>query len=119
VVGQQVTEWLQQHQPNGIYDHRLAHKLREFGIFYAEDEHLLVYEGLMVELPTHTPAELIASGIEWLRDERERYTTGYDLARALRCLLWPLEIAPEIPDVIDRFNADSASISERTERSYR
>jgi hypothetical protein len=116
LIGERVAAWLNETiTPAAVYDHEIAHNLRDFGIFYDEKLHLLVYEGVLEPLPTYTHTELIKLGVEWLQEsDAERLVKAIDLTRTLHRLLWPLGTMPDtIQSEQDEFDALIASISER------
>lgn len=121
LVGARVAYFLSALDPELIYDHLNAHALRDYGIFYDEKLHLLIFEGVAVELPVQTPAELIAEGVDWITEEAELMVRAWKLARTIHYLLWPLELPPSrtVSDPIEGFDADVVSIAQRGERAYR
>jgi len=100
-------------EPRGIYDHRIAHKLRDAGVIYDENLRLLAHGGLFASLETHTPAELVQS-VDWLNDRAERMVRAADLARAVHELLLPMQPPPSkgMVDEAEGFDADLASIEQ-------
>lgn len=96
-VARSLADWLRDGLPlDGVYDHRILHKLREFGFTYDEETQLLAWRGLLTPVKTFTYAELIkyklATGIQ--EGGAERTVMALHVAWAVHRLVRPFREIP-------------------------
>lgn len=129
MIGRDVARWLRENVvAEKFYDHEiLLSDLARFDISYEPNSHaLMMATGELVIVPTYTLAELVkhpviqASGLR-SDNASQRLVIGYEVARALHVLMWPLENPPGRTDhgLSRSYRLDVESIAERGQLPYR